>query len=347
AEARALVKRTAEDEAKVLASLAMIKADYEASDLQKVFANNERKYQDAVATAQKIGIVDAKYYNDLARLRNAENDQAEKNLADRDQSSRSHYVTMLQDAIDYYQALEMDSSNHTNAEIARAKLEVDEKRKLLQNWSKDATTLLSAGTNAATVFVSNWQEGLMLMDQGLDASNIKVKGLTGEVESLTDAIKEFNKGNSVTYDISTASGVAQLHKMNPKLRDNLTDNDLMALGQQGFTIQDLVAAGFLDFNAGLAEMFGQTDTYTGTPNPAINAALQKIHAGQASAQTPLVTPTNSPLAPTSGTGAAQVGMSNTFNVNGTAEEVAQKIAEKIKSQLMAKVTLTRKFGTAS
>jgi len=348
ADARALVRRTAEDEAKVLAQLAMIKADYEASDLQKVFANNERKYQDAVATAQKIGIVDAKYYNDLARLRNAENDAAEKNLADRDQNSRSHYVKMLQDAIDYYQALEMDSSNHTTAEIARAKLEVDEKRKLLQNWSRDATALLSAGTNAATVFVSNWQEGLMMMDQGLDASNIKVRGLTGEVESLTDAIKEFNRGNSITYDISTAKGVADLHKMNPKLRDNLSDSDLMALGQQGFTIQDLVAAGFLDFNAGLAEMFGQTDRYTGTPNPAIDAALQKIHAGTASPKTPLVTPTNSPLAPTSaGAGGAQVGMSNTFNVNGTADEVAQKIADKIKQQLMAKVTLTRKFGTAS
>jgi hypothetical protein len=331
-EAATLEANTLEMTTKVQDKYNELVQQYGATTLQKQLAANEKSYQDALATAKKKGIVDEAYYNALEKLRKTSDALDQQHLSDSTKYSREHYQALYDAAAELYQAMLLNASDHTEKEIAIARHEMEEKRKILANWREQAVAEMQAFSAGGISAITDFVNGLGFLDAGLDETKIKVRMLSGEVITLAAAIARFSAGNSITYDLSTVAGVEHYRAMNTGATINLSDAQIIAMVAAGATLQSLIEAGYIVPYGNMAGQSGTTPTRsssgggggsTSATRPTPPSPSLPAHAGTSTTTT----------TPSSGGIPAGGVITNHFYMNGTTEDVAHQISVVLMRQL--------------
>jgi hypothetical protein len=129
-----------------------------------------------------------------------------------------------------------------------------------------------------TVQFRSMGDAMAAVDAGLDASKVKVQALDGSVRSLTDAIKQFDMGNSITYDLSTDKGIAAFESANPGATISWSNAQIEAFISKGGTVQQLEDMGVINVYGKLAADYGQMPGFAnGVTNFAGGLALVGEH----------------------------------------------------------------------
>jgi TP901 family phage tail tape measure protein len=196
------------------------KNDLRLTDHEKAVAAAERTYELAVEEAQKKGIIDEGYYNGLWALREQDvqkNDSFNKEIY---KNSRQFLVDELRDAKQHL--YEARTSGLTLSETFEKGLvkAVDTAQKKLDEFGK-----MSSG---------------MLMEVAG-----KVHMLSGEWVDLTEAMKRFNAGNTVEYDLKSQAGIEEYRRANPGMNVQWSDDQIAAFVKNGGSLQDLIRMGIV------------------------------------------------------------------------------------------------------
>lgn len=120
----------------------------------------------------------------------------------------------------------------------------------LPSWNRAVMDMGTVVAGGAVQF-NNLNDAISAANAGLDASKIKVVDLSGAVSTLADAIKKFDGGNSITYDLSTDAGIDYFNQMNPGASTTWSKAQIEAFIQNGGTLQQLEAKGVINVYAGL------------------------------------------------------------------------------------------------
>lgn len=210
------------------------------------------------------------------------------------------------------------------AAVAKSRQDdLDATQRVIDKQKDFMNGVVDVGVNGVKTFDS-LADAVHAFEGGLDAATIKVRGLDGQIESLAQAQQRMDSGGSETYDFTTASGQAEFAKQNPMAT---MDPGVMArLASGKLTLQQAVQSGAVNLY-GNWTTGGMPSFKEGGAGDFGDGTLAMLHGKE------IITPYDS-----------AVGGSNTQNnhiyVNGTAADVAEKIADVI----MNKAKMGRQYG---
>lgn len=174
------------------------------------------------------------------------------------------------------------------------------------------------------------------VDQGFDASKVKVKMLNGEILSLTDAIARFNAGNTYTYTLTTREGVEQYRSMNTGMNIAWSDEQIMAFAAAGGTLAQLMQMGVIKMRGGI----GGTAVTTSGPPPTTTANAATTTSTTPAATTPAAA--SNVVAPAVSAG-GNISITNYITASALNPDEA---AAKIGTVLMDQLKMRRLLPTA-
>jgi len=272
-----------------------------ATDLQGANNASLAKYTAHIKMLQDMGVADEKYYDDAFTLYQADVRKNEQALILADANSKAHKQQELANAKEKYDLMTAHSDQYTAADIA--------------NQGKIVTSLKS--------MLTHWGD----INAVIDKQTEMVRTLSGEVISLKEAEARKASGNSMTYDLSNAGGIANYRAMNPGAQINLSDAEIIKFIKSGGTLQQLIQNGQINPYGNWGRGGGMPSMSEGGVGDFGSGTLAMLHGHEA------VIPLD------------KSGMMGGVVINITSHD-ANHTAQLVEEHIMSKALAVRKFGSA-
>ncbi len=173
-----------------------------------------------------------------------------------DKYTREHYQLLADQAAAAYQFALDHASSYTNLEIQMLADKYREAAMASNHWAATAyDDLEKVGKAAHKTAASVGAAVISVMDtmtmadaafaNSVTAQIAQVQTLAGEWIKAADAKKQFDAGNSITYNLSTTQGVDAYRAMNPGMNISWSNQQIVDFAAHGGTLQQLMAMGII------------------------------------------------------------------------------------------------------
>lgn len=210
--------------------LADLDAKLTESSADQAITQHNREFQDAVDKLDKTSTAYMTNYDLLTQIRDKANQEEKLDIA----TIQSARTSSLQDVADKTLQTYDYMITHSH-EFTRQALEEE-----LQKVRETSAAATEMGQAYAAGFTTAADAAQRLQDK-MDALKKK------EEEAAAAAKKLFDMGNSVTYDLTTVSGVERYRQANPGNTINLSDDQITRLAKAGATLNDLFTFGAIAY----------------------------------------------------------------------------------------------------
>lgn len=281
------------------------------TDTQKAQAAADKDYQIHVAEAQAKGVTDVDYYNSLWALRNKDIELSDQQRLLSDSKSKESLLKKIADAQDYMNFMRAHYASYTDADRDAQQKVIDNLKTVRDHWGQ--------------------------VGNSIDADTEKVKTLSGEVltlkqyeeRQLTGGSQEVTSANFQdklnSYQIITSAGPQGVQSTHPLIG---MDESAERLARMGYSWEEIVDILVNHKKAGPPAGPRIPGFREGGIGDFGAGTLAMLHGREAIV----------PLDKGIGFGAPNI----TIHVNGTAQDVARKVADEISRTLK----YSRQYGAA-